>query len=52
LIGALFRERKYPADLSQESGIDIIICKCWGSEYERADEILEDMYKLGAEEVL
>jgi hypothetical protein len=50
LIGARFRERKYPADLCRESGIGIIICKRWGSEYERADEILDDMCSLGAEE--
>jgi hypothetical protein len=51
LIGARFRGREYPADLNRESGIGVIICKCWDSEYERADEILEDMCKFGAEEV-
>jgi hypothetical protein len=51
LIGAKFRERKYPADLNRGSGIDVVICKCWDSEYERADEILDDMCNLGVEEV-
>ncbi|KAK4614147.1 hypothetical protein CLAFUW4_08727 [Fulvia fulva] len=51
LIEARFRKRQYPVDLSRESGIDIIIGKCWESEYERAEEILNDMYKLGSKEV-
>lgn len=50
-IEARFRQREYPADLSLRSGIDIIIAKCWGSEYERADEILDDMRALGIDEV-
>lgn len=51
LIRAKFRQRKYPADLSLESGIDVIITKCWNSEYEGADEILNDMGHLGTKVV-
>jgi serine/threonine protein kinase len=46
LIQARFRERQYPADMSLESGIDIIIGKCWGSQYERVDEIIYEMSAL------
>ncbi|EME39077.1 hypothetical protein DOTSEDRAFT_181195 [Dothistroma septosporum NZE10] len=51
LIEARFRERKYPADLSEELGIDIIIGRCWSSEYEQAEEILDDMCDLITKEV-
>jgi serine/threonine protein kinase len=51
LIEARFRERQYPADLGEGSGIDTIIAKCWDSKYERADKILDDLCGLGAEEV-
>lgn len=51
LIQARFRERRYPTNLSQESTIDIIIGKCWDSEYKRADEILDDFLALGIKEM-
>jgi hypothetical protein len=51
LIRARFRERKYPADLSLESGIDAIITECWNSEYKGADAILDDMRDLGTKVV-
>lgn len=51
LIEARFRRRQYPADLTQDLGIDIIIGKCWDSGYERADEILDDMCDLKIKDV-
>lgn len=46
VIEARFRERQYPANMSQGSGIDIIIRKCWDSRYGRVDEIIDDMSEL------
>jgi hypothetical protein len=51
LIETRFRERQYPADLGEGSGIDAVIAKCWDSKYERAEEILDDIRGLGAREV-
>jgi serine/threonine protein kinase len=51
LIETRIRERQYPADLDECSGIDAVIGKCWDSKYERAEEILDDMRDFGAKEV-
>jgi hypothetical protein len=45
-IQARYRRGQYPVDLSQSTGIDTIIGKCWASRYIHASEILDDMDNL------
>jgi serine/threonine protein kinase len=46
LIQERYRTGQYPIDVTQATGVDAIIGKCWTSEYTLMSEVLDDMDNL------